>query len=264
MSETETWLDMRVSVHVCAGDVAMQRALVALLRGYSTVDVVGSSSDPAAAVNDLLCQDADVVLIEVDALAESVDFVSSLTRRDHGLQRGVVLVGETVAGQDLIRAALAAGARGVVPALLTATDLLAAVLTVHRGHAWLSRSIAAVVMTPMSAERVHGHDAFAAAHDLTVRECDVLTLVVTGASNAAITRALNLSERTVKHHLSNVLRKSGAHDRVKLVAMALTVPSVNGERPPTAKLPSRPISERLDGPHRASIVDPPVPGGSPG
>jgi len=52
---------------------------------------------------------------------------------------------------------------------------------------------------------------------LTPREKDIVSLIVSGASNKEIGEALDISERTVKGHLSNVFQKLGVSDRLKLV-----------------------------------------------
>ena len=62
---------------------------------------------------------------------------------------------------------------------------------------------------------------------LTQRERDIVTLIVSGASNKEVGEALDISERTVKGHLSNIFQKLDVPDRLKLVLY------VNGEEPKT-------------------------------
>lgn len=161
--------------------------------------------------------------MDVDLIADvQREFTSLSTRGGDDTERGVILVGATSVHLDVMRAALTAGARAVLPAVLTEADLRAALFTVHRGHVWLSRTtVAALVDQPSTDVRV-GVDTFATCYGLTARESEVLRLVVTGASNAEIATELCLAERTVKHYQSGVLRKTGAHDRAHLVAMALS------------------------------------------
>ena len=61
---------------------------------------------------------------------------------------------------------------------------------------------------------------------LTEREREVLSLLATGHSNGEIAGELFLGEATVKTHVSNLLQKIGARDRVQLVVWAHTVGSV--------------------------------------
>ena len=61
-------------------------------------------------------------------------------------------------------------------------------------------------------------DRFAARHDLSVREREVLQLVLAGRSNREVAVELSVSESTVKYHVRNVLRKTGSHSRKELLA----------------------------------------------
>ena len=61
-------------------------------------------------------------------------------------------------------------------------------------------------------------DRFAARHDLSVREREVLQLVLAGRSNREVAAELCVSESTVKYHVRNVLRKTGSHSRKELLA----------------------------------------------
>ena len=68
-------------------------------------------------------------------------------------------------------------------------------------------------------QRKHGLiELFAARHGLTLRERDVLELVVTGKSNAEIAAELTVTERTVKFHMTNVLKKTGCKTRLDVIA----------------------------------------------
>ena len=56
---------------------------------------------------------------------------------------------------------------------------------------------------------------------LSARELEIVELVVTGLSNQKIARELEISKRTVDNHISNILKKTGAVNRVELVRWSL-------------------------------------------
>ena len=68
-------------------------------------------------------------------------------------------------------------------------------------------------------------DQFAARHDLSVREREVLQLVLAGRSNKEVAVELSVSESTVKYHVRNVLRKTGSHSRKELLAAYADAPN---------------------------------------
>ena len=212
-----------IRVHLCVGDRRLVRVLRELLGEDDAVDLTGTSAEVVAAAIVLDEAEVDVVVVDIDlVMSGGCAAVPPLARRGDGSHRGVVLVGETHVRIDFVRAALTAGARAVLPVVLTATDLRAALRAVHRGHAWLSRTAVAALLDQPSTDVPLGVDGFAGRHGLTARECEVLRLVVTGARNADIATELCLAVRTVKHHHSSVLRKTGARDRAHLIAMALS------------------------------------------
>lgn len=67
----------------------------------------------------------------------------------------------------------------------------------------------------MEAEKI-SHEAL-----LSARELEIVELVVTGLSNHKIAQRLEISKRTVDNHISNILKKTGAANRVELVRWSL-------------------------------------------
>ncbi|MEY2859533.1 MAG: LuxR family transcriptional regulator [Cyanobacteriota bacterium] len=67
----------------------------------------------------------------------------------------------------------------------------------------------------MEAEKI-SHEAL-----LSARELEIVELVVTGLSNHKIAQRLEISKRTVDNHISNILKKTGATNRVELVRWSL-------------------------------------------
>jgi DNA-binding NarL/FixJ family response regulator len=89
------------------------------------------------------------------------------------------------------------------------SDLVACVRTVHQGGTWVSPAVASKLVARMT--RVQ----------LTLRELGVLRLVAAGKSNREIGEELNISEGTVKIHLTHLFEKLGAASRTDAVAKAV-------------------------------------------
>lgn len=115
--------------------------------------------------------------------------------------------------------ALRAGASGFLLKGGEPTDLLQAIRTVAGGDALLAPSVTrrlidAFTARPAPAAPPEGID------QLTTRELEVLQLVASGLSNQEIADRLQLSPLTAKTHVSRILGKLGARDRVQLVVIA--------------------------------------------
>jgi DNA-binding NarL/FixJ family response regulator len=115
--------------------------------------------------------------------------------------------------EERVRGALADGARGYLLKGASAAAIAQAVRDVHRGGYSLDPAVAAHVVAPL-------REPAADADPLTPRQRQVLRLVAEGLPNKAIARALGISERTAKFHLSALFERLGAANRAQAVAIA--------------------------------------------
>jgi len=208
-------------------DHAMMRAgFRTILTLEDDIDVVGEASTGLEALAvarrtrpDVICM--DVQMPDMDGL--------EATRRlltDPDVDAAVLIV-TTFDSDDYVFAALAAGASGFLLKNAGPEELVAAVRVVGAGDALLAPEVTRRVI-----ERFAGRDGEAAASlpprvppltlgdPLTDRESEVLRLVAEALSNAEIAARLFIGEATVKTHVSNVLQKLGARDRVQAVVLA--------------------------------------------
>jgi DNA-binding NarL/FixJ family response regulator len=202
-----------------ADDEAMVRAGVrAILATDGGIEVVAEAADGREAVELVRAHRPHVVLLDIrmpglDGLtaADEIAVVAPST--------GVVML--TTFGQDAyIARALGGGAAGFLLKASDPRELITAVHAVADGAAFLSPAVARRV--------IHGYRdvgaSMAAAQQrvsaLTDRERDVLALLGAGCSNAEIARALYIVEGTVKAHVSSILEKLDARNRVQAAITA--------------------------------------------
>ena len=112
--------------------------------------------------------------------------------------------------------ALKAGAGGYVLKQKADRELVDAVRAVGRGDAFLTNSAMGSLVREWLADETAGPR-----EPLTPREQQVLKLIAEAHPNRAIAELLDLAEKTVEHHRSNILRKLGMRDRVELVRYAI-------------------------------------------
>ncbi|GAA3456205.1 LuxR C-terminal-related transcriptional regulator [Dactylosporangium matsuzakiense] len=193
-------------------DQALVREGLSLILGSEPgVSVVAGFGDGEALLATPV--DADVILLDLYLPgADGVAVLRALRARGY---TGRVLMLTTVGSAADVQRALAAGADGFVLKDATGAELAAAVRGAHAGLRPLSAS-AAELLWPRPSTPPAGPDLQA----LTAREREVLRLLGEGLSNREIARALDVAERTVKTHVSNVLGKLDVASRTQAALLA--------------------------------------------
>ena len=207
---------MSVRVLVVDDHPLFRDGVVTALAGVEDLEVVGEAEDVASAVAAATELRPDVVLMDLNLPdASGIDAVRVLAAR---LPEVRVLVMTMSTDDDAVVAAMRAGARGYVVKGAGRRDLVESVRAVAAGGAVFSPVVAdrlAAYFTGLAA--VPGREAFP---QLTDREREVLELLARGLDNRGIARALFLSDKTVRNHVSNVLAKLEVSSRSEAVLRA--------------------------------------------
>jgi DNA-binding NarL/FixJ family response regulator len=200
-------------------DQAVIRMGVARILGPEDgFEVVAECEDGDEVVAAVAEHRPDVVLMDVRM--RRLDGVSATRALVAAGQAPPVLVLTTFDDDEVLWAALDAGAAGFVLKDASAEDLIAATRAVAGGAAWLDSNVAPRVLDAFRSN-VGPRLAEAARIDaLTDREHDVLRLMATGATNAEIAAELIVSEATVKSHVGAVFSKLGVRDRAAAIVFA--------------------------------------------
>lgn len=209
----------RIRVLVVDDHAVVRRGLRAFLESEPDLEVVGAAEGGAQAL-DLLDhlqsegQRPDVVVMDLQM--RPIGGVES-TRRIRARYEDVeVVVLTSYADDELVRAALEAGASGYVLKDADADEVAAAIRAAHRGELQIDPAVARRLLSSLAAV---SHDEAPA--ELTVRELDVLRLVGAGWANKEIAARLGISERTARTHVSNILGKLGVTSRTQAALWAV-------------------------------------------
>lgn len=180
------------------------------------IEVVGEATDGRAAIRQVAALAPDVVLMDVqmpdkDGIAATEQVVA-----EHPGTKVLILT--TFDDDEYLFAALQAGASGFLLKNCPPEDLVNAIRLVAQGHSLLAPEVTHRVIARSTARAPRESDR--RVDDLTERERDVLVAMASGQSNAEIASTLFVSAATVKSHVSRILAKLDARDRVQAVIVA--------------------------------------------
>jgi DNA-binding NarL/FixJ family response regulator len=206
-----------VNVVVVDDDPLVRAGLRLILGGTPQISVVADAADGADAVDVVRRTRPDVVLMDIRM--PRLDGLEA-TRRVVALPDAPrVIVLTTFDTDDMVLQALRAGAAGFLLKDTPPERLVAAVLAAADGEPTLSPSVMTQLIARVSAEvpdpAVRPGSAAQRVASLTDREREVAVVLARGLSNAEIAAELYLSVPTVKTHLSRILDKLGAANRVQ-------------------------------------------------
>jgi DNA-binding NarL/FixJ family response regulator len=192
----------------------VRRGLRTFLEVQDDIEVVGEAADGAEGVDRAEELRPDVVLMDVKMPGmDGIEALRRLRELDHPAR---VLIVTSFTEQRTVVPALRAGAAGYVYKDVDPDALAGAIRSVHAGHILLQPEVAGALLSQEEANSGQSR-----AGSLTDREREVLGLIADGRSNREIARALVLSEKTVKTHVSNILMKLDLADRTQAALWAV-------------------------------------------
>ncbi|MEV8047942.1 response regulator [Streptomyces griseoluteus] len=192
----------------------VRRGLRTFLEVQDDIEVVGEAADGAEGV--ARAEELRPAVILMDVLMPGTDGIEALRRlRELGNPARVLIVTSFTERRTVVPA-LRAGAAGYVYKDVDPDALAAAIRSVHAGHILLQPEVADALLTQEEANSGQSRGS-----SLTEREREVLGLIADGRSNREIARALVLSEKTVKTHVSNILMKLDLADRTQAALWAV-------------------------------------------
>ena len=197
----------QIAVLIADDHPVVREGLIALINRQEDMQIVAEACNWLEAVEKFCSRQPDVGMMDLRMPGmEAVDAISAI--REHAPEARIILL-TTYDDEEDIYQGLQAGAKGYLLKDAPREELVQCIRSVNKGGTWIPPTVAAKLASRVSAA------------ELTDREIEVLRLMVTGKSNKEIGAALNVTEGTVKVHVSHILQKLKANGRAEAISLAL-------------------------------------------
>jgi DNA-binding NarL/FixJ family response regulator len=201
-----------ISVLIVDDHPVVRRGLRVLLEVQDGIEVVGETGDADTALALAAEHAPDVILLDLKLPGpDGIAVLGELKARGDAA-RVLVLTSATEPASASL--AMRSGAAGVLYKDVDPDALVRAIRAVHDGHLLLAPEAAGTLLRSASWS-------WGGLEALTSREREVLAELAKGRSNREIARALGVSEKTIKAHVSSVLAKLGVQDRTQAALLAV-------------------------------------------
>jgi DNA-binding NarL/FixJ family response regulator len=201
----------RIRVGVVDKHPLYRDGIVLALNTQLDIDVVAQGISVWDALEIAQESRPDVIILDAGTLDHSMGAVESILQQHPTI--GILIVAET-ADEERIYAALKRGVRGYLLKGTSAGELLQTVRVLSQGQSYIAPSLGAKLLM-RSAPAVRETANEIRLPHLTPREQQILSILAQGRSNKEIGNKLELSEKTIKHHLTNILQKLRVRNRVE-------------------------------------------------
>ncbi len=206
-----------ITVMIVDDHPVVRKGLVMFISSFADLVLVGEAEDGASALEIYRREHPQVVLM--DLLLPDMDGATAIQHIRQEFPEAVILALSASGDEELIEAALRAGARGFMSKLVSVVELADAIRQVRRGRMILDARASEVMQRIFSATDLPTPASLKAG--LSERELAVLTLLAQGLTNKQIAAHLEIQLSTVKQYIGNLLAKLRVRSRTEAVAVAI-------------------------------------------
>jgi DNA-binding NarL/FixJ family response regulator len=186
------------------------------LAAVGDIDVIAQGGSARDAVRLAQEHQPDIIVLDINMPGGGTPAIESIVTSSPASK---VLMLSVSTEEEHVIGALQAGAHGYVMKGVSGPELVRAIHSVYEGEMYLSPSLGARLLSHLT--RLEGQaETQPATEKLSEREEEILALVAQGLSNKQVGIKLELSDKTVKHHMTNVFRKLRVQSRLEAALFA--------------------------------------------
>ena len=214
----------KLTVLIVDDHAMVREGLQTFLELHDSIEVVGEASNGQEAIELTRRLLPDVVLMDL-VMPETNGIVA--TQEIRQLRPETKIIALTSFGEEeRVVAAMKAGATGYLLKNVSPPDIVRAIEDVCRGDVHLHPEVARTLVDQVADTRPQGTP-----YTLTKRESQVLQLIANGFNNQDIATELGIVVKTVKVHVSNILKKLDVADRTQAAVYAIRMGLVSDDPP---------------------------------
>ena len=206
---------MSIRVMLADDHILMREGIRQLLEFDGSIDVVAEANDGEECIEKLLIVKPQILLLDINMPKKNgIEVLEEIKKRNIAVKVLILTVHEEI--EYLIKA-VDIGVDGYILKDSESTELKKAISVIMSGESYIQPKL-----VPALNNRLVTRDVDKDKIDsLTSRELEVLIQVANGMFNKEIATSLNISERTVKNHISNIFKKIDVSDRTQAAVFAI-------------------------------------------
>jgi DNA-binding NarL/FixJ family response regulator len=210
-------MEKKIRVVVVDKHPMFRDGVILALNSQPDAEVVAQGASAQDAIRIVEEIKPDVLVLDMGILNKSMDAIEAILQQDPTIG---ILFFAVVIDEEQVYAALRRGVRGYLLKGSSRGELVQTVRVLNEGKSYISPSLAAKLLMCSGPGRSSEAKATGRLPHLTPREEQILSILVQGRSNKEIGNKLELSEKTIKHHLTNILQKLRVRNRVEAALVA--------------------------------------------
>ncbi|KXZ40189.1 two component transcriptional regulator, LuxR family [Alkalithermobacter thermoalcaliphilus JW-YL-7 = DSM 7308] len=206
----------KINVLIVDDHALMREGLKRILELEDNINVVDTASDGLDAIEKFKKLDIDVILLDINMpKLNGIETLRKLKNMDSSIKVIMLTIYDE---REYLLETLNIGANGYILKDLDSSSLVSAIINVNNGGVYVHPNLAGELFKEINAQKTK--DKKEGIDSLTRREYEVMCCIAEGLSNKQISQKLVISEKTVKNHVSSILRKLKLDDRTKVAIYA--------------------------------------------